>query len=409
MRFNTALLHQAAGTDKTTGATHAPIYQSSAFGHGTAEELEALFSNRARGFSYTRIGNPTVDAFERRIAALEGGIGAVACASGMAAVSLSVLNIAGAGDEILSAAGIFGGTIGLFNELKDYGISVRYVADGRPESFENQITAHTRLIFVESIGNPKLDVADIRALAAAAHRHGIPLIVDNTVATPFLVRPIELGADIVVHSVSKYINGSGNSIGGIVIDSGNFKWDAERYPAVARFLRFGEFAFLSRMRNELLRNIGPCFSPFNAFLCSLGLETLGIRMERLCGNAQKLAKRLSENPKLACVNYPGLPSSPWHRTAGQQLSGGYGGILTLRAGTKSNAFYVIDHLEYACNLSNIGDLRTLVIHPASTIYANSSEAEKKNAGVYEDLIRVSVGLEDIEDLIEDFESAVDGL
>ncbi|WP_444644299.1 O-acetylhomoserine aminocarboxypropyltransferase/cysteine synthase family protein [Caproiciproducens sp. R1] len=409
MRFNTALLHKNNGPERATGATHTPIYQSSAFEHKTAEELEAIFNNRAPGFSYTRINNPTVEAFERRVAALEGGIGAVACASGMAAISLSVLNLLSAGDEILSAAGIFGGTIGLFRDLESYGITTRYVADSTPESFENQITGRTKLIFVETIGNPKLDVPDISALSEMAHRHKIPVIVDNTAATPFLVRPIELGADIIVHSVSKYINGSGNSIGGIIVDSGNFDWDPERYPAIAKFVRFGEFAYLSKLRGGLFRNTGSCFSPFNAFLCSLGLETLGIRMERLCGNAQKLAQQLSDNPKLAYVNYPGLETSPWHQTARRQFSGGYGAILTLRAGTKENAFFIINHLKYACNIANIGDLRTLVIHPASTIYANSSTMEKENAGVYEDLIRVSVGLEDIEDLTEDFENAVGGL
>ena len=270
MRFNTALLHKNNGPDRATGATHTPIYQSSAFEHKTAEELEAIFNNRAPGFSYTRINNPTVEAFERRVAALEGGIGAVACASGMAAISLSVLNLLSAGDEILSAAGIFGGTIGLFRDLESYGITTRYVADSTPESFENQITGRTKLIFVETIGNPKLDVPDISALSEMAHRHKIPVIVDNTAATPFLVRPIELGADIVVHSVSKYINGSGNSIGGIIVDSGNFNWDPERYPAIAKFVRFGEFAYLSKLRGGLFRNTGSCFSPFNAFLCSLG-------------------------------------------------------------------------------------------------------------------------------------------
>lgn len=409
MRFNTALLHKSNDADRATGATHTPVYQSSAFEHKSAEELEAVFNNRAPGFSYSRINNPTVEAFERRIAALEGGIGAVACASGMAAVSLSVLNIIRAGDEILSAAGIFGGTISLFNDLKNYGITTRYIADCTPESFENQITEHTKLIFVETIGNPKLDVADISALSEMAHRHGIPVVADNTAATPFLLRPIELGADIVVHSVSKYINGSGNSIGGIIIDSGNFAWNPERYPEISKFVKYGEFAYLSKLRNGLFRNIGACFSPFNAFLCSLGLETLGIRMERLCENAQKLAEQLSGNPKLTCVNYPGLESSPWHQTARRQFSGGYGAILTLRAGSKENAFFVINHLKYACNIANIGDLRTLVIHPASTIYANSSTIERENAGVYEDLIRVSVGLENIEDLTEDFESALGGI
>lgn len=407
MKFNTALLHSSCGADRQTGATLTPIYQSSAFLHKTAEELEAVFRNRAPGFAYSRVSNPTVDVLERRISSLEGGVGAAACASGMAAVSLAVLNILGAGDELISSASIFGGTISLFRELSEYGITVRFAADNTPQAFAAQLTARTKLVFTETIGNPKLDVPDLRILAQAAHRAGVPLIVDNTAATPFLVRPIELGADLVVHSVSKYINGSGNSIGGAIVDGGGFPWDGSRYPAMADFLRYGQFAFLAKLRTGLFRNLGACMSPFNAFLCGLGLETLGIRMERICDNALKLARFLSGHPKVVSVNYPGLPESPWHRTAREQFPERFGGILTLRVGSREKAFSLINHLEYAYNATNIGDSKTLVIHPASTIYAGNTEEERESAGVWDDLIRVSVGLEDIEDLTGDFGCALE--
>lgn len=409
MKFNTALLHSPSGVDQGTGATLPPIYQSGAFLHKTAEELEAVFQNHAPGFSYSRVGNPTVDILERRIAGLEGGVGAVACASGMAAVSLAVLNILKAGDELVSSASVFGGTISLFRQLADFGITVRYAGDSTPQAFAAQLTERTKLIFTETIGNPKLDVPDLRALARTAHEAGVPLIVDNTVATPFLARPIELGADLVVHSASKYINGSGNSIGGVIVDGGSFPWDAGRYPAMADFLRYGRFAFLARLRAGLFRNFGACMAPFNAFLCGLGLETLGIRMERICDNAQKLAEFLAGHPKVASANYPGLPESPWHRIAGEQFPGRYGGILTLRAGSRQKAFDLINRLKYAYNVANIGDSKTLVIHSASTIYAGNTLQERENAGVWDDLIRVSVGLEDIEDLIDDFGRAVGGI
>lgn len=407
MKFNTSLLHGNFGNDNYTGATLSPIYQSSAFGHKTAEKLENIFTNHEPGFSYTRINNPTIEAFEKRMAFLEDGIGAVACASGMAAISLAVLNILKSGDEIVSSAAIFGGTIGLFKDLEAFGIITRFSKSDSAESYENEINGKTRLIFAETIGNPKLDVIDINAIANTAHAHNIPLIIDNTVATPFLIKPIALGADIIIHSSSKYINGSGNSISGIIIDSGKFNWDTGYYPNLERTIRFGQFAYLSKLRGGLFRNLGSCLSPFNAFLNSIGLETLGIRMERLCANTLKLAEHLENNPKIKAVNYPGLKNSKWHDIAVKQFNGYYGAILSIRAGTKQNAFTIINNLKYALNAANIGDTRTLVIHPSSTIYAYSSEEEKMNAGVYDDLIRVSVGLEDIEDIMDDFDAAIE--
>lgn len=405
MEFNTALLHQAFPCDAQTGATLTPIYQVSAFAQGSAEKLERVFHNQAPGFAYTRIGNPTVDAFEKRIAALEGGIGAVACSSGMAAVTVTLLNLLQAGDEIIAGTGLFGGTIDLFRDLKQLGITVRYADPVTPEQIAPLINEKTRAVFAELIGNPKLNVVDLKAVSALCHSRGLPLIIDSTTATSYLIKPFAFGADIVVHSASKYINGSGDAISGILVDSGNFAWDSERYPALAEYKKFGKFAFLARLRNGLWRNTGACLAPFNAYLNSLGLETLGLRMERICQNALQLAEYLQDVPGMS-VNYPALPQSPYYELTKQQLGGKGGAILTLRAGSRERAFKLIDALEYALIATNIGDVRTLVIHPASTIYAHSTPAEMEAAGVYDDSIRISVGIEDIEDLIADFAQAI---
>lgn len=405
MEFNTALLHQAFPCDAQTGATLTPIYQVSAFAQGSAEKLERVFHNQAPGFAYTRIGNPTVDAFEKRIAALEGGIGAVACSSGMAAVTVTLLNLLQAGDEIIAGTGLFGGTIDLFRDLKQLGITVRYADPVTPEQIAPLINEKTRAVFSELIGNPKLNVVDLKAVSALCHSRGLPLIIDSTTATSYLIKPFAFGADIVVHSASKYINGSGDAISGILVDSGNFAWDSERYPALAEYKKFGKFAFLARLRNGLWRNTGACLAPFNAYLNSLGLETLGLRMERICQNALQLAEYLQDVPGMS-VNYPALPQSPYYELTKQQLGGKGGAILTLRAGSRERAFKLIDALEYALIATNIGDVRTLVIHPASTIYAHSTPAEMEAAGVYDDSIRISVGIEDIEDLIADFAQAI---
>ncbi len=409
MKFNTMLLHGNFDAEERTGGTSTPIYQSTAFKHQTAEKLENIFKGNAPGFVYTRIGNPTVDVLERRLSMLEGGIGAVVCASGMAAVSLAIVNLLRSGDEVVSGSGIFGGTYSLFKCLEDFGITARYAKDNRMKSFEECITEKTRLLFVETIGNPKLDVPDIRSLAELAHQKGIPLIVDNTSTTPYLVQPLRLGADIVVHSTSKYINGSGNSIGGIIIDGGRFAWDLDRFPSLKDFAKFGAFAYLAKLRKRIFKDFGPCASPFNAYLTGIGLETLSLRMDRLCDNAYKLAVSLKANNKVTAVNYPGLEDNPYYEIAKQQFGGKFGAILTIRVGSKEKAFKVINSLKYAFNLANIGDARTLVIHPASTIYAANSIEEKEGAGVYEDLIRISVGLEDIEDLREDFAHALKGI
>lgn len=404
MRFNTSLLH--AGVQKeANGSTLPPVYQTSAFEQTSATDLEKIFENKAPGFCYTRVGNPTVTAFENRITKLEGGIASIACASGMAALMNAFLNILRSGNEIVSSASLYGGTIDLFTDLEAFGITTRYVENNNWEQIEGAINEHTRLVFAETIGNPCLDVTDIEKLAEIAHAHELPLIVDNTTSTPYLIQVLKHGADIVVNSSSKYINGSSNSISGVLTDGGKFKWKKEKYPGLADYLKFGPMAFIAKLRNGLFRNTGACLAPVNAYLNVIGLETLGLRMERQCNNAAALAKWIEETYPDVTVNYPGLESSPWHVIAKKQFENGYGAILTLRVGSKKQAFDFIDSLNIAYTLSNIGDTKTLVIHPGSTISLHSTEKQKEDAGVFEDLIRVSVGIEDIEDLKEDFAQA----
>ena len=404
MRFNTSLLH--AGVQKeANGSTLPPVYQTSAFEQTSATDLEKIFENKAPGFCYTRVGNPTVTAFENRITKLEGGIASIACASGMAALMNAFLNILRSGNEIVSSASLYGGTIDLFTDLEAFGITTRYVENNNWEQIEGAINEHTRLVFAETIGNPCLDVTDIEKLAEIAHAHELPLIVDNTTSTPYLIQVLKHGADIVVNSSSKYINGSSNSISGVLTDGGKFKWKKEKYPGLAGYLKFGPMAFIAKLRNGLFRNTGACLAPVNAYLNVIGLETLGLRMERQCNNAAALAKWIEETYPDVTVNYPGLESSPWHVIAKKQFENGYGAILTLRVGSKKQAFDFIDSLNIAYTLSNIGDTKTLVIHPGSTISLHSTEKQKEDAGVFEDLIRVSVGIEDIEDLKEDFAQA----
>lgn len=408
MGINTDLLHAGVVKDQQ-GATLPPVYLSSAFAHDSASDLEGIFENKRPGYCYTRVGNPTITAFENRITKLEGGIASVACASGMAALMNAMLNILRSGDEIISSASLYGGTIDLFRDFEAFGITTKYVKNNDWEVIEEAFTEKTRIVFAETIGNPCLDVTDVKKLADIAHSHGVPLIIDNTTSTPYLFKAIENGADIVVNSSSKYINGSSNSISGILTDSGKFKWDIEKYPGMAEYKKFGPMCYIAKLRNSLFRNTGACVAPMIAYLNIIGLETLGLRMERQCSNAYKLAKWIDYNYKQYIVNYPGLESSPWHEIAKRQLSNGYGGILTLRLGSKEKAFSFINSLKLAYTLSNIGDTKTLVIHPASTISLHSNDEEKVNAGVFDDLIRVSVGIEDIDDLILDFKSAFDQL
>lgn len=407
MNFETALLHGNFDGDKNTGATLTPIYQSSAFGQETAEKIEDIFNNKAAGFAYSRISNPTVAAFEKRITYLENGLASVAVSSGMAAITAAFLNILKTGDEIISKSSIFGGTIDLFRDLENLGIKTHYVNELSEEELKPLINENTKAVFAETIGNPKLDVTDVAKAAGIIHSYGLPFILDNTTATPFMLKGIDLGADIIINSSSKYINGSSNSVSGIITDSGNFKWSAEKYPVMKDYIKFGKFAFTAKLRNDTYRNMGCCLSPMNAFFNTLGLETLGLRMERHCSNALRLAEILEPLKGVKEVNYPLLITSPYYEVAKKQFGEYGGGILTIRLYTKERAFAFINRLKYAINITNIGDTKTLVIHPFSTIYAHSTAEEAAKAGVYDDLIRVSAGIEDIRDILDDFRQALD--
>lgn len=408
MGINTQLLHPDRGGKYENGATLPPISQVNAFLYDSSEKIERVFENKAPGFAYTRIGNPTVSALEQRISELEGGSGAVACASGMSAVTLALLNVLQAGDEVIAGNGLFGGTLDLFRDLQPFGIHVVYAARMEVDCIAPLITEKTRAVFAEVIENPGLFVMDIRSIADFLHAQGIPLIVDSTTATPLLVKPLEYGADIVVHSTSKYINGSSNAIGGIIVDGSSFSWDPAHYPDFAEWKKYGKFAYTVKLRNGIWRNMGGCMAPMNAYLSLTGLETMGLRMDRCCRNADALAQALAEEDTVT-VNYPTLGTAQQQALLQTQMHGYGGAILTIRTDSKQSAFRLIDSLHYAGIASNLGDVRTLVIHPASTIYLYSDEVARQAAGVYEGTIRVSVGIEDAEDLIADFRTAIRNL
>ena len=407
MKYDTSLLHGNFKGDAGTGATLVPVYQSSAFGQETAEQIEKIFHNKAAGFAYTRISNPTTASFENRITYLEGGIASVAVSSGMAAISATFLNILSSGDEIISKNSIFGGTLDLFKDFENLGIKIHLIDEITEDEMKKYVNENTKAVFAETIGNPKLDVTDVKNASEIVHSFGLPFILDNTTATTYLVKGIDLGADIIINSASKYINGNSNSISGVITDSGNFKWTVEKYPIMKDYVKFGKFAFSAKLKNDTFRNLGCCVSPMNSYYNSLGLETLSLRMERHCSNALALAESLEGLDGVREVVYPMLKSSPYYDIANSQFNGKGGGILTLRLFTKERAFAFINQLKYAINITNIGDTKTLVIHPSSTIYAHSNEEEQAKAGVYDDLIRVSGGIEDIEDLKQDFKDALD--
>jgi len=408
LKFDSLLIH-GGSEPGPAGATSVPIVQSSSFAYGSAEGLEDVFRGRAVGSVYTRIGNPTTEALERRLALLEGGGTAIATASGMAAITTSVLTILRAGDEILSSSSLFGGTFSLFRDtLSNYGITTRFVDPLDLDGFRSAINERTRLLFVETIGNPKLDVPDVPALSRIAHESGIPIMVDSTVSSPYLASGADLEADILAYSTSKYINGTGTTIGGVIIDRGVFNWSSPKFPHFEQFhKKYRDFAFTARARKLVHKDVGACAAPFNSFLLTEGIQTLALRMERHCSSALVLAGFLKEHPKLSWVNYPGLEDSPQHKVATRLYGRRYGGLLTFGTGDKSSAFKVINGLKLAKNLANIGDAKTLVIHPASTICADYNIEEKTLMGVTEDLIRVSVGIEDVQDIIEDFKQALD--
>ncbi len=385
------------------------LVTSTAFEYESGSELEEVFAGKKFGHVYSRLGNPTLVTLEKKISELENGIGAVSAASGMAAISGAVLTLAHAGDEIVASSSLFGGTYELFSEvLPDYGIKTRFVDPGKPENFREAINSRTRLLFVETIGNPRLDVVDLDTVGTISREENLPLIVDSTVTTPLLVRPEEYGAALVVHSTTKYINGHGNAVGGVVVDTGNYDW--EKNPHLAQNSKeFGQFAFIATMRKRMYRNFGICMAPFNAYLTLTGLESLGARMKLHCSNTLQLASSLRNNSKLKKVRYPGLDNHEQHQLAGRQFRNRYGAIMTLHLKNKKQCFELIDNLNIAHNLANIGDTRTLIIHPESTICREASADEKKQMGVDETMLRICVGLEDIKDLIADFQEALEKL
>jgi O-acetylhomoserine (thiol)-lyase len=411
MHVDTKLLHGAYAPEETTGATVPPVFLSTSFAYESAEKLEAVFAGRDAGFVYTRINNPTLDRFERRITLLEDGLASVSCASGMAAISTTILALAGAGDEIVSGNSIFGGTYSLFaHTLPRCGVTARFVETTDVEAYRKAVTDRTKVIFVETIGNPKLDVPDIAAIAQVAREQGVALVVDNTVTTPVLCRPKELGADIVVHSTSKYINGHGNAVGGIIVDCGTFDWGNPRYPHLKPFHdRVRHFAFLASLRNRVHRDLGCCFAPFNAFLMSMGMESLAVRMERHCANAERVAEFLERDGRVEAVGYPGLPGHANHVVAARQFADRYGALVTLRLGTKERCFAFINALRLAQNLANLGDAKTLVIHPASTFCRDANAEEREAMGVTDGLVRLSIGIEDAEDILGDIDQALDNM
>ncbi|MBI1920252.1 MAG: O-acetylhomoserine aminocarboxypropyltransferase/cysteine synthase [Geobacter sp.] len=407
MRLDTLLIHGGLEPGPA-GATNVPIVQSSSFAHATAEDLEDIFRGRKTGQVYTRIGNPTTEALEKRLALLDGAVSAIATASGMAAITTAVMAIVRSGDEILASSSLFGGTFSLFRDtLSNFGIATSFVDPTDLNALAAAVNERTGLIFVETIGNPKLDVPDIPAIAAIAREAGVPLMADATVTTPYLCRGTELGADIVIHSTSKFINGTGSAIGGAIIDMGKFDWGSEKFPHFAPFVKkYRNFAFTARVRKLIHKDFGACAAPMNSFLFTEGIETLALRMDRHCENALKLARFLEAHEKVAWVNYPGLESNAGHEVATRLYKGKYGGILTFGCVDKEAAFRCINGLKLARNLANIGDAKTLVIHPASTICADFGLEEKALMGVKEEMIRVSVGIEHGADIIEDFGQAL---
>lgn len=404
-RFNTKLLHGKTAHGYGQREILPPVSQVTAFQYESMEELEKVFAHKSMGYAYTRIGNPTLAAFEQKINEMEGGAGAICTSSGMSAITAALLTLCENGDEIIASAGLYGGTIALLHDLEKLGIHTIFTEKLTSETVSELLTEKTKVIFGELISNPSLAVLNVPDLAKIAHEAGIPLLVDSTTATPYIAKPIELGADIVIHSTSKYINGSGNSIGGIIIDGGKFKWNFEKHTALSEFSKYGKMAFSVRLRTDLWENLGCCMAPINGFLSYIGVDTLGLRMERICENADALAKALDKEKDIS-VSYLTLPNHPYHEYVSSELNGYGGGILTIRTGSKERAFKIINSLKYAMIASNIGDIRTLVIHPASTIYTHSSKEEMEAAGVYEDTVRISVGIEDKEDIIEDFLRAI---
>lgn len=416
--FETIALHGGQIPDPTTGARAVPIYATTSYQFKDTDHAARLFGLQEFGNIYTRIMNPTSDVFEQRIAALEGGVGALAVASGQAAVTLALLNIAGAGDNIVSSSDLYGGTYNLFRHtLPKVGITTRFVDARDYDGFAAAIDENTKAFYLELVGNPRLDILDLERIAAIAHAQGVPVIVDATTVTPYLWQPLKNGANIVIHSATKYIGGHGTSIGGVVVDGGNFDWTQGRFPGLTEpdesyhgivyTQAFGNLAYILKLRVQGLRDLGAALSPFNSFLFLQGLETLPLRMERHSSNALAVANYLSEHPKVAWVNYPGLPNHPSYELAKKYLPKGQSGILGfgIKGGREAGKTF-INNLKLFSHLANIGDAKSLAIHPASTTHSQLTAEEQQQTGVTDDYIRLSIGIETISDIIADLEQAL---
>lgn len=416
--FETLTIHGGAKPDPATGSRAIPIYNTTSYVFRDSAHAENLFSLKESGYIYTRLGNPTVSALEERLALLEGGVGALATSSGQAAITLAILNIAKAGDEIISSQQLYGGTFNLFHTtLERFGIHVHFV-DGRDaQAFEKAITPRTKAIFAEMIGNPSLDILDIEAVAKVAHAHDLPLIVDNTFATPYLVRPLEWGADIVVYSLTKWMSGNGTTIAGAIVDGGTFSWPKTRFPDfhtpdpgyhhTVYVDTFGKAAYIARARVQLMRDVGPALSPQAAFQIALGLETLPLRMTRHVENTLAVVQFLKDHAAVEWVHYPSLNDHPSFAHAQKYLPRGAGSVLTfgVRGGREAGRTF-IDHLQLWSHLANVGDAKSLAIHPATTTHAQLSPEDLAKSGVREDMIRLSVGLEHVDDLLWDLDQAL---
>ena len=420
LKVETLALHGGQDADPTTGARAVPIYQTTSYQFKDTEHAANLFGLREFGNIYTRLMNPTTDVFEKRVALLDGGVGGLAVASGQSAITLALLNIAQTGDEIVSADNLYGGTYNLFHyTFPRLGLKVNFVKSNDLDAFQRAITSKTKGIYAESIGNPKLDVADLEGIAGIAHKSGIPFVLDNTVS-PYLLRPIDFGVDIVVYSATKFIGGHGTSLGGVIVDSGKFDWKNGKFPLIAEpdpsyhginFVEalkpMGNIAYIIKARVDLLRDLGPALSPFNSFLFLQGLETLHLRMPRHSENALSMAEYLEKHPKVIWVNYPGLKSSPERERAAKYLTKGAGAILGfgIKGGAEAGKKF-IDSLELISHLANVGDAKTLAIHPATTTHQQLSAEEQFATGVTPDSIRLSIGLEHIDDIIADIDQAL---
>ncbi len=402
--FETKAIHTGVHPELHLGATSVPIYQTSSFAYDTAESMEDVFSNKSFGYIYSRISNPTVNALEERINALESGAGAVAVASGMAAISAVVFSLAESGDEIIASESLFGGTLILFNSvLNRLGIKTLYIDPNKPDTIADKISKKTKLIFIETIGNPRLDVPDLKKTGDISRQYNIPLVIDGTLTTPYMLKAGDYGAAVVIHSATKFISGYGSGIGGLIVDTGKYNWagaDSSLLREAAG--KYGsKNAFLYILHKQIIQNTG-------SFLQLQGLETLSLRMEKHCSNALKLAEFFTKQPEVVSVNYPGLKSSKYFTIAEKQFKDKFGSLLTIRLGSKERCYRFINRLKLVKNLANLGDAKTLIIHPASTIYHDCTEEEMLNAGVYQDMLRISVGIENIQDIISDFILALEG-